>query len=149
MAGKERHEMKVAVLAGGISDEREISLASGKNAAAALTEAGYGTVEMVDPGEQGFLSRLENGNYDVAFIALHGFGGEDGMTQHILEFLGIPYTGSNSLASGIAMDKDLPSCCIVARVCPLHRVSPSPEPICRRLTRSSRSWAPRASSSRL
>ncbi len=41
MAGKERHEMKVAVLAGGISDEREISLASGKNAAAALTEAGY------------------------------------------------------------------------------------------------------------
>ena len=71
MAGKERHEMKVAVLAGGISDEREISLASGKNAAAALTEAGYGTVEMVDPGEQGFLSRLENGNYDVAFIALH------------------------------------------------------------------------------
>ena len=106
MAGKERHEMKVAVLAGGISDERT-SLASGKNAAAALTEAGYGTVEMVDPGEQGFLSRLENGNYDVAFIALHGFGGEDGMTQHILEFLGIPYTGSNSLASGIAMDKDL------------------------------------------
>ena len=94
MAGKERHEMKVAVLAGGISDEREISLASGKNAAAALTEAGYGTVEMVDPGEQGFLSRLENGNYDVAFIALHGFGGEDGMTQHILEFLGIPSTGS-------------------------------------------------------
>ena len=107
MAGKERHEMKVAVLAGGISDEREISLASGKNAAAALIEAGYGTVEIVDPGEQGFLSRLENGNYDVAFIALHGFGGEDGMTQHILEFLGIPYTGSNSLASGIAMDKDL------------------------------------------
>lgn len=52
MAGKERHEMKVAVLAGGISDEREISLASGKNAAAALTEAGYGTVEMVDPASR-------------------------------------------------------------------------------------------------
>ncbi len=99
--------MNVAVLPGGFSDEREISLASGKNAAAALTEAGYGTVEMVDPGEQGFLSRLDNGNSDVAFNALHGFGGEVGMTQQILEFLGFPYTGSNSLSSGIAMDKDL------------------------------------------
>lgn len=107
MTGKKRGDMKIAVLAGGISDEREISLASGENAANALREAGFGQVELVDPGNDDFLATISANPYDVAFIALHGFGGEDGMTQHILEYLGIPYTGSASLPSGIAMDKDL------------------------------------------
>jgi D-alanine-D-alanine ligase len=107
MADIKRQDMKVAVLAGGISDEREISLASGKNVANALDEAGYGCVELVDPASPDFLSIISSGGYDVAFIALHGRGGEDGMTQHVLEFLNIPYTGSSPLASGIAMDKDL------------------------------------------
>lgn len=107
MTGKKRGDMKIAVLAGGISDEREISLASGENAANALLEAGFGQVELVDPGNDDFLATISANPYDVAFIALHGFGGEDGMTQHILEYLGIPYTGSASLPSGIAMDKDL------------------------------------------
>ncbi len=107
MAGKNRSETRIAVLAGGISDEREISLSSGENVVNALLEAGYGAVELVDPASKDFLTTISSGNYDVAFVALHGFGGEDGMTQHILEYVGIPYTGSAPLASGIAMDKDL------------------------------------------
>lgn len=107
MAVKQRSDMKIAVLAGGISDERDVSRASGENAAAALCEAGYGCVELLDPAAEDFVSTLAAGAYDVAFVALHGFGGEDGMTQHILEYLGIPYTGSAPLPSGIAMDKDL------------------------------------------
>lgn len=99
--------MRVAVLAGGVSDEREISLASGANAMDALHAAGYGAVELVDPGIDGFLTTLSEGNYDVAFVALHGRGGEDGMIQDILEFLHIPYTGSNPISCGCAMDKDL------------------------------------------
>lgn len=107
MACLSREEMKVAVLAGGVSDEREISLLSGKHVADGLREAGYGTVDMVDPADADFLTVMATSGYDVAFIALHGRGGEDGMTQHVLEFLGILYTGSSPLSSGIAMDKDL------------------------------------------
>ena len=107
MANKARRDMRVAVLAGGISDEREISLASGGNVANALGEAGYGVVELIDPSSPDFLAEMAEGCWDVAFIALHGRGGEDGMTQHVLEFMGIPYTASSPLASGIAMDKDL------------------------------------------
>lgn len=107
MANKARRDMRVAVLAGGISDEREISLASGGNVVNALREAGYGAVELIDPSSPDFLAEMAEGSWDVAFIALHGRGGEDGMTQHVLEFMGIPYTASSPLASGIAMDKDL------------------------------------------
>ena len=107
MADRKRQDMKVAVLAGGFSDEREVSLASGGNVVKGLLEAGYGAVELVDPADPKFIERMASEAYDVAFIALHGKGGEDGMTQHVLEFLGIPYTGSSPLASGIAMDKDL------------------------------------------
>ncbi|MDO4436521.1 MAG: D-alanine--D-alanine ligase [Coriobacteriaceae bacterium] len=107
MASPKREEMKVAVLAGGVSDEREVSLASGKHVAEGLKEAGYGQVDMIDPAGDGFVETMSNASYDVAFIALHGRGGEDGMTQHVLEFLGIPYTGSDPLSCGIAMDKDL------------------------------------------
>lgn len=102
-----RQDLRIAVLAGGTSDEREISLASGKNVVHALTEAGYGSVELIDPAAQTFLEHMTGDGWDAAFIALHGIGGEDGRIQHVLEFLGIPYTASSPLASGIAMDKDL------------------------------------------
>lgn len=102
-----RQDLRIAVLAGGTSDEREISLASGKNVVHALTEAGYGSVELVDPAAPTFLEHMTGDGWDAAFIALHGIGGEDGRIQHVLEFLGIPYTASSPLASGIAMDKDL------------------------------------------
>lgn len=107
MAKSARENLKVAVLAGGISDEREISLDSGKSAKEALQEAGYGSVELLDPGEEGFLEALASGGYDVAFIALHGKGGEDGMIQSILEYLNIPYTGSDAASSACAIDKDV------------------------------------------
>lgn len=102
-----RQDLRIAVLAGGTSDEREISLASGKNVVHALTEAGYGSVELIDPAAPTFLEHMTGDRWDAAFIALHGIGGEDGRIQHVLEFLGIPYTASSPLASGIAMDKDL------------------------------------------
>lgn len=102
-----RQDLSIAVLAGGTSDEREISLASGKNVVHALTEAGYGSVELIDPAAPTFLEHMTGDGWDAAFIALHGIGGEDGRIQHVLEFLGIPYTASSPLASGIAMDKDL------------------------------------------
>lgn len=102
-----RQDLRIAVLAGGTSDEREISLASGKNVVHALTEAGYGSVELIDPAAPTFLEHMTEDGWDAAFIALHGIGGEDGRIQHVLEFLGIPYTASSPLASGIAMDKDL------------------------------------------
>lgn len=102
-----RQDLRIAVLAGGTSDEREISLASGKNVVHALAEAGYGSVELIDPAAPTFLEHMTGDGWDAAFIALHGIGGEDGRIQHVLEFLGIPYTASSPLASGIAMDKDL------------------------------------------
>lgn len=102
-----RQNLRIAVLAGGTSDEREISLASGKNVVHALTEAGYGSVELIDPAAPTFLEHMTGDRWGAAFIALHGIGGEDGRIQHVLEFLGIPYTASSPLASGIAMDKDL------------------------------------------
>lgn len=107
MGRKSREAMRIVVLAGGISDEREISQASGANVATALTEAGYGVVDMMDPADENFLNELSQGEYDAAFIALHGLGGEDGMIQSVLEYLHIPYTGSGVTASACAADKDI------------------------------------------
>lgn len=98
--------IKVAVLAGGSSSEREISLNSGRNAQASLIEAGYGEVDLLDPADGSFLDAIRAG-YDVAFLALHGEGGEDGRIQHLLEYLGIPYTGSDAPSSVLAADKEL------------------------------------------
>lgn len=105
MADKTRSDMRIAVLAGGISDEREISRNSGKNVCAALVEAGFGTVEMLDPADDGFIDQLRGGLFDVAFIAMHGKGGEDGEIQSVLEYCHIPYTGSGVIASACAADK--------------------------------------------
>ena len=98
---------RVAVLAGGRSSEREISFSSGRAVAEALAEAGYTQVDMVDPAAEGAIVQLAQGGYDVAFIALHGAGGEDGAIQGALEWLGIPYTGSGVIASACAADKDV------------------------------------------
>jgi D-alanine-D-alanine ligase len=94
---------KVAVLMGGISAEREVSLSTGRMCAAALREAGFEVVE-VDAGRD-LASRLAVLAPDVAFNALHGPFGEDGCVQGLLEWLGIPYTHSGVLASALAMDK--------------------------------------------
>ncbi|MFM7656181.1 MAG: D-alanine--D-alanine ligase [Paracoccaceae bacterium] len=94
---------KVAVLMGGLSAEREVSLSSGRECAKALREAGYQVVE-VDCGPD-LAPRLSEIKPDVAFNALHGRWGEDGCVQGILEWLRIPYTHSGVLASALAMDK--------------------------------------------
>lgn len=94
---------KVAVLMGGPSAEREVSLSSGRECARALREAGYEVVE-VDAGPD-LAARLSDIKPDVAFNALHGRWGEDGCVQGLLEWLRIPYTHSGVLASALAMDK--------------------------------------------
>lgn len=107
MTRDQRSAMRIAVLAGGFSSEREVSFSSGAHAARALVEAGYGTVDTLDPAEPDFIDRMRAGSYDAAFIALHGAGGEDGMIQHLMAYLGIPYTGSDAQASACGVDKDL------------------------------------------
>jgi D-alanine-D-alanine ligase len=94
---------KVAVLFGGASAEREISIMSGSAVLAALTEQGV-DAHAFDPAERD-LWELKRDGYDRAFIALHGRGGEDGTLQGALECMGIPYTGSGVMASAIGMDK--------------------------------------------
>ncbi|MGB3336460.1 MAG: D-alanine--D-alanine ligase [Devosia sp.] len=93
----------VAVLMGGLSNERPVSLSSGKECADALRRAGYRVTE-VDVGYD-IAERLREVAPDVAFNALHGRFGEDGTIQGVLEFLRIPYTHSGVLASALAMDK--------------------------------------------
>lgn len=94
---------KVAVLFGGRSAEREISLMSGANVLKALCEAGI-DAHAFDPAEREIFD-LKRDGYRRAFIALHGRYGEDGTVQGALELMGIPYTGSGVMASALAMDK--------------------------------------------
>ncbi|BBJ24023.1 D-alanine--D-alanine ligase [Candidatus Nitrotoga sp. AM1P] len=94
---------KVAVLCGGRSAEREISLRSGAAVLTALLKSGV-DAQPFDPAEQD-LHKLLEGGFQRAFIALHGRFGEDGTMQGALELMNIPYTGSGVLASALAMDK--------------------------------------------
>jgi D-alanine-D-alanine ligase len=94
----------VALLYGGTSGEREVSIASGSSVREALEAEGF-TVAFIDTREPDFIDRLRAAKPDVAFIALHGKGGEDGCIQGFLETLGIPYTHSGVEASALAMDK--------------------------------------------
>lgn len=94
---------KVAVLMGGTSAEREVSLMSGNAVLAGLREAGI-DAHPIDTRDFSVL-RLKDEGFDKAFIALHGRGGEDGTLQAMLDFLQIPYTGSGVMASAITMDK--------------------------------------------
>lgn len=95
---------RVAVIMGGWSSERPVSLSSGKGMADAARQAGFDVVE-VDATRQ-LAQQLEKVKPDVALNALHGPWGEDGCVQGILEIMGIPYTHSGVLASALAMNKD-------------------------------------------
>ena len=105
----------VAVLLGGLSPERDVSLVSGAACAAALERLGA-RVTRLDAGRD-VAERLAELKPDVCFNALHGEWGEDGCVQGVLETLGVPYTHSGVLASALAMDK--------AKACLLY-TSPSP-----------------------
>lgn len=97
----------VVLLCGGTSDERDISLMSGKGVEEALIKEGFPVITL-DPADKGFLSAIEQASEEgakVAFICLHGKGGEDGTMQGLCELIGLPYTGPGVLASALAMDK--------------------------------------------
>lgn len=94
---------KVAVLMGGLSAERDISLLTGQAVLDALLEKGI-DAHAIDAGED-VIKQIMNGHYDRVFIALHGRGGEDGQIQGALDTLDLPYTGSKVLGSALSMDK--------------------------------------------
>ena len=94
---------RVAVLFGGTSSERDISLKSGNACLAALQKRGV-DAHGFDPKDKPLTDLLAR-KFDRVFIALHGPGGEDGTLQGALEFLGLPYTGSGVMGSAIGMDK--------------------------------------------
>lgn len=98
-------QKKVLVIMGGTSTEREVSLRSGTAVAKALTEAGYEAIPFdIQPDN---VDKIKEINPDVAFLALHGKGGEDGTIQGLLEWMNIPYTGPGVASSAICMDKNL------------------------------------------
>jgi len=96
---------KIAVLMGGRSLEREVSLRSGQRVADALGERGYRVLPLDVTAE--LVNTLRSERPDAAYIALHGKYGEDGTIQELLEFLGIPYTGPGVVASALAWDKSV------------------------------------------
>lgn len=97
-------ELKIVVVCGGISSEREISLQSGAAIFRALQKSGYRNLQLFDLTREN-ISELLRMQVDLAFLALHGKGGEDGCIQGALELAGIPYTGSSVEASAICMNK--------------------------------------------
>lgn len=103
MTPEQLKQMRIAVLMGGRSAEREVSLETGKAVAGALRNRGYSPIEM-DVGLDIAKQLLEH-EIEVAFVALHGRYGEDGVIQGLLESMEIPYTGSGVAASALGMDK--------------------------------------------
>jgi D-alanine-D-alanine ligase len=103
MTDKQFKEMRIAVLMGGLSAEREISLRTGSGMVAELKKHGHNVIP-VDIDRHS-IDKILAAKPDVALIGLHGTYGEDGVIQGILEFLKIPYTGSGVMASAIAMNK--------------------------------------------
>lgn len=110
---------RVAVLKGGLSAEREVSLVSGRECARALREAGYDAIE-IDAGRD-LPERLREARAELAFNALHGRWGEDGLAQGLLEWMGLPYTHSGVLASALAMDKPRAKAAMAAAGVPVAR----------------------------
>ena len=98
--------MRIAVLMGGISSERKISLMSGGAILQGLLNLGYDAFK-IDLVEENYLTALMENEYDLAYIALHGEFGEDGRVQAVLDILKKPYTGSGVTASAVSMDKIL------------------------------------------
>src|SRR5437867_3332912 len=98
------HGLNIGVLCGGVSSEREVSLDSGRNVAAALQSAGH-RAELIDVQADFDAHAARALGIDAALLALHGEFGEDGQIQAILEAADIPYTGSGVVASALAFDK--------------------------------------------
>jgi D-alanine-D-alanine ligase len=99
---------RVAVLKGGWSSEREVSLTTGVGVEKALAELGYSVYSIdVSRDLDKLMAAIHAAKPDIIFNALHGLGGEDGIIQGVLEYIGIPYTHSNVLASALGMDKVL------------------------------------------
>ena len=98
-----RKSLRIAVLLGGISSERNISIKSGRGIARALRNAGFDVHEILVNDKK--LKGVTRENFDVAFIALHGFWGEDGGVQRLLQRRGLVFTGSGEMASMLAMNK--------------------------------------------
>ena len=99
--------LRVAVLSGGWSDERDISMQSGAACQKALLEAGFHSVDLLDVADKDFIARISSGDYDVAFVAMHGRYGEDGCVQGLLEILHMPYTFSGVLGSAVSTEKEV------------------------------------------
>lgn len=97
---------KIGVLCGGMSNEREVSLRSGKNCFEALQRLGYKNTEIIDV-DKNIAKVLLDKEIEIAYIALHGKYGEDGCIQGLLEILGIPYTGCGVRSSAVCMNKDV------------------------------------------
>lgn len=98
-------DAKIAVLCGGMSSEREVSMRSGKGCFDALQRLGFKNAELVVVDEN-IAQTLKDGNFDMAYNALHGKYGEDGCIQGLLEILKIPYTGCGVMASAVCMNKE-------------------------------------------
>lgn len=107
MNREEIKSLRVVVIAGGWSDEREISLASAQECRQALIDAGFSAVDLLDLADEKFIETLTRAHYDVGFVAMHGRYGEDGCVQGLLEILHIPYTFSGVAASAVATEKQL------------------------------------------
>lgn len=97
--------MKVGVIMGGISSEREVSLQSGKSIMENIDYSKYDVIEVVIDKKEDIIEKVKD--LDFALLALHGKFGEDGTVQAVLETLGIPYSGCNPLSSALCMDKDM------------------------------------------
>ena len=96
-------DAKIAVLCGGMSSERDVSLRSGKNVLGALHRLGYNNAELVDVSKN-IMNDIKG--FEYAYNTMHGKYGEDGCVQGILEILGIPYTGCGVMSSAICMNKE-------------------------------------------
>lgn len=120
---------RVAVLFGGISAEREVSLASGQQVIAALDSAGYDVLPILVGADLGAVIAALTPPPDAVFNALHGRFGEDGTIQGVLDYMGIPYTHSGVRASAMAMDKSVAKAAFAAAGLPLaqHRIVPRDE----------------------
>ncbi len=112
---------RVAVLYGGISAEREVSLSSGQQVIAGLQDAGFEVTPILVGRDLGAVIAALTPAPDVVFNALHGRFGEDGAIQGVLDWLGIPYTHSGMLASSVAMDKEAAKAVFAAAGLPVAR----------------------------
>lgn len=131
--------LKVLVLKGGRSAEREVSLNTGAQVAEALVHKGHQVVD-VDSADADFIEQIKAHEPDVVFICLHGRYGEDGTVQGLLELLGIPYVGSGVLASALAMDK------VMSKHIYAHAGLPTPDYVA---LRASDTWSAKEITDRL